>query len=151
MKRRDVIYVKLDIVYSINHQLNETISRKSYFFETVKSKVIISLFETVRLSVLISPRNLYNSLKSIKEKPIFREEFEIAVAAMKRGNSAGIDNIAAELAQAGGQTKVDVLTKMCNKIWKTGERPAPWPQPLIITSLKRQHTALPGPSCSKHC
>ena len=37
-------------------------------FETVKSKVIISLFETVRLSVSISPRNLYNSLKSIKEK-----------------------------------------------------------------------------------
>ena len=65
---RDVIYVKLDIVYSINHQLNETISRTSYFFETVKSKVIISLFETVRLSVLISPRNLHNSLKNIKEK-----------------------------------------------------------------------------------
>ena len=64
---RDVIYVKLDIVYSINHLLNETISRKSYFFETVKSKVIISLFETVRLSVSISPRNLYNSLNSIKE------------------------------------------------------------------------------------
>ena len=38
----------------------------------MKSKVIISLFETVRLSVLISPRNLYNSLKSIKEmKPPF--------------------------------------------------------------------------------
>ena len=67
---RDVIYVKLDIVYSINHQLNETISRKSFFFETVKSKVIISLFETVRLSVSISPRNLYNSLKSIKENVI---------------------------------------------------------------------------------
>ena len=63
---RDVINVKLDIVYLINHQLNETISRKP-FFETVKSKVIISLFETVRLSVSISPRNLYNSLKSIKE------------------------------------------------------------------------------------
>ena len=63
---REVIYVKLDIVYSVNHQQNETISRKSYFFETVKSKVIISLFETVRL-VSISPRNLYNSLKSIKE------------------------------------------------------------------------------------
>ena len=64
---RDVIYVKMDIVYSINQKLNETFSRKSYFFETVKSEVIISLFETVRLSVSISPRNLYNSLKSIKE------------------------------------------------------------------------------------
>ena len=68
---RDVIYVKLDIDYIINQQLNETISRKSYFFETVKSKVIISLFETVRLSVSISPRNLYKSLKSIKESLFF--------------------------------------------------------------------------------
>ena len=39
-------------------------------FQTVKSKVIISLFETVRLSVSISLRNLYNSLNSIKEKSI---------------------------------------------------------------------------------
>ena len=36
-------------------------------FHTVKSKVIISLFETVRLSISISLRNLYNSLNSIKE------------------------------------------------------------------------------------
>ena len=36
-------------------------------FQTVKSKVIISLFETVRLSVSISLRNNYNSLKSIKD------------------------------------------------------------------------------------
>ena len=41
-------------------------------FETVKSKVIISLFETVRLSVSISPRNLYHSLKSIKENVFLR-------------------------------------------------------------------------------
>ena len=45
---------------------------KILFFETVKSKVIISLFETVRLSVSISLRNLYNSLKSIKEITMFR-------------------------------------------------------------------------------
>ena len=36
-------------------------------FQTVKSKVIISLFETVKLSVSILLRNLYNSLNSIKE------------------------------------------------------------------------------------
>ena len=69
---RDVIYVKLDIVYPTDQQLNGTISRKSYFFETVKSKVTISLFETVRLSVSISPRNLYKSLKSIKESALFK-------------------------------------------------------------------------------
>ena len=37
-------------------------------FQTVKSKVIISLFETVRLSVSISLGNLYKSLNSIKKK-----------------------------------------------------------------------------------
>ena len=66
---RDVIHVQLGIVYSINHKLNETISRKSYFL-----KVIISLFDTVRLSVSILPRNLYNSLKIIKEN--FGNHFE---------------------------------------------------------------------------
>ena len=40
-------------------------------FQTVKSKVIISLFETVTLSVSISLRNLYNSLNSIKEIRLF--------------------------------------------------------------------------------
>ena len=36
-------------------------------FQTMKSKVIISLFETVGLSVSISLRNLYSSLNSIQE------------------------------------------------------------------------------------
>ena len=40
----------------------------------MKSKVIISLFETVKLSLSISPRNLYNSLKGIKEKLFVHEE-----------------------------------------------------------------------------
>ena len=46
--------------------MNETITQNLYF-ETMKSKVVILLFETIKLSVSISPRNLYNSLKSIKE------------------------------------------------------------------------------------
>ena len=43
-------------------------------FRTVKSKVIISLFETVRLSISISLRNLYNSLNIIKETKILSTE-----------------------------------------------------------------------------
>ena len=46
-------------------------------FQTVKSKVIISLFETVRLSVSVSPRNLYNSLNSIKETSILHFLFNL--------------------------------------------------------------------------
>ena len=41
-------------------------------FQTVKSKVIISLIATVRLSVSISLRNLYNSLNSIKEMILYQ-------------------------------------------------------------------------------
>ena len=44
-------------------------------FQTVKSKMIISLSETVRLSVSISLRNLYNSLNSMKEISIFFPPF----------------------------------------------------------------------------
>ena len=55
--------------------------------------------------------------------PILREEVEAVVKALKIGKSAGVDNIPAELAQARGEAKLDILTSVCNKIWKTGEWP----------------------------
>ena len=45
-------------------------------------------------------------------QPILREEVEIAVASLKKGKSAGVDNIPAELVQAGGETMRDVLTEL---------------------------------------
>ena len=48
--------------------------------------------------------------------PIIREEVEIAVASLKKGKSAGVDNIPAELVQAGGEIMIDVLTEICNRI-----------------------------------
>ena len=52
---------------------------------------------------------------------ILREEVENAVAALKKGKSARVDNIRvdnipAELVQAGGETMIDVLTKIYNRI-----------------------------------
>ena len=41
-------------------------------------------------------------------QPILREEVEIAVASLKKGKSAGVDNIPAKLVQAGGETMIDV-------------------------------------------
>ena len=49
-------------------------------------------------------------------QPILREEVEIAVASLKKGTSAGVYNIPAELVQAGGETMIDVLTEICNRI-----------------------------------
>ena len=36
----------------------------------------------------------------------------------------------------------DVLTKICYKIWKTGERPTPWTQSLIITLPEKAYLQL---------
>ena len=41
-------------------------------------------------------------------KPNLHKEVEIAVAALKQGKSAGVDNIPAELVQAGGEPMSDV-------------------------------------------
>ena len=39
---------------------------------------------------------------------------------------------------------IDVLTEICNRIWRTGEWPTPWTQSLVITLPKKgQLAALP--------
>ena len=75
-------------------------------------------------------------------QPILSEVVEIAVASLKRGKSAGVDNLPAELVQAGGETMVDVLTDICNRIWRTGEWPTLWTQSQIITLPKKGNLQL---------
>ena len=79
-------------------------------------------------------------------QPILREEVEIAVASLKKGKSAGVDNIPAELVQAGGETMIAVLTEICNRIWRTVEWPTTWTQSLIITLPKKGNLQL----CQKY-
>ena len=69
--------------------------------------------------------------------PIIRTEVEAAVQSLKKGKSAGVDNIPAELVQAGGEDIITALTTICNKIWQTGEWPSPWTQSLVITFPKK--------------
>ena len=56
---------------------------------------------------------------------------------MKKGKSAGVDNIPAELVQAGGEDVITALTTICNRIWQTGEWPPPWTQSLVIRFPKK--------------
>ena len=83
-------------------------------------------------------RRIQKAVKKAKEDWIV----EIAVASLKKGKSAGVDNIPAELVQAGGETMIDVLTEICNRIWRTGEWPTPWTQSLIITLPKKGNLQL---------
>ena len=68
---------------------------------------------------------------------ILCREVEVAVQSLKKGKSAGVDNIPAELVQAGGEDVITALTTICNKIWQTGEWPTPWTQSLAITLPKK--------------
>ena len=58
---------------------------------------------------------------------------EAAVQSLKKGKSAGVDNIPAELTQAGGEDVITSLPTTCDKIWQTGEWPTPWTQSLVTT------------------
>ena len=49
--------------------------------------------------------------------PILREEVEAVVKSLKKGKSAGADNIPSELVQAGGEAMTDMLPIICNMIW----------------------------------
>ena len=62
---------------------------------------------------------------------------EAAVQSLKKGKSAGVDNIPAELVQAGGEDVITAVTTICNKSWQTGEWPTPRTQSLVITLPKK--------------
>ena len=55
--------------------------------------------------------------------PILRKEVEAAVKVLKKGKSAGVDNIPVELVQADREDVITALTTICNMIWQTGEWP----------------------------
>ncbi len=66
-----------------------------------------------------------------------RREVEAAVQSLKKGKSVGVDNIQAELVQAGGEDVITALTTICTNIWQTGEWQTPWTQSLVITLPKK--------------
>uniref|UniRef100_A0A2C9M764 Reverse transcriptase domain-containing protein n=1 Tax=Biomphalaria glabrata TaxID=6526 RepID=A0A2C9M764_BIOGL len=86
-------------------------------------------------------------VSNIDDYPILRSEVAAAVKALKKGNSAGVDNIPGELLQAGGETMINTLYMICNKIWQLGEWPKPWTQSLKITLPNRSVKTI-APSAS---
>ena len=64
---------------------------------------------------------MIRQVTNLDSHPILWEEVEVAVKSLKPGKSAGVDNIPADLLQAGGETMIGVFLNICNKIWQTGE------------------------------
>ena len=65
--------------------------------------------------------------------PILRREVEAAVQSLKKGKPAGVDNIPAELVQAGGEDVISALVRTCKKIWQTGDHP--WTSLWMVSKL----------------
>ena len=63
---------------------------------------------------------------------------EAAVQSLKREKSAEVDNIPAELVQAGREDVITALTTICNKVWQTGEWPIPSTKSLVIKGNLQQ-------------
>ena len=74
--------------------------------------------------------------------PILREEVEAAVKSLKKGKSAGVNNIPSEQVQAGGEAMIDMLLIIYIQIWQTGEWPTPWALSLIVTLPKKGNLQL---------
>jgi hypothetical protein len=63
-------------------------------------------------------------------------EVEIAIEKLKRYKSPGVDQIPAELIQAGGNTLRSEIHKLINCIWNKEELPEQWRECIIVPIYK---------------
>jgi len=90
---------------------------------------LYNVVPTVDKDVIV---RLQNSQIQEEEKEITREEVAESVRQLKEGKSAGLDNIKGELIKGGGDVTIDLLLKIYNKIWSSGEWPSLWTPSIVI-------------------
>jgi hypothetical protein len=61
-----------------------------------------------------------------------RLEVEIAITKLKKYKSAGSDQIASELIQAGGEILLSEIHKLINSVWNKEELPDHWKESIIV-------------------
>jgi hypothetical protein len=64
-------------------------------------------------------------------------ELEVAVGKLKKYKSAGVDQIPAELIQAGGETLRSEIYKLIKLIWNREELPHQWKESIVYLFAKR--------------
>ena len=72
--------------------------------------------------------------------PSFAENLRLQYNHRKKRKSAGVDNVSAELVQAGGEDVMIALITICNTIWQTGEWPIPWTRAAAVPELPNNQT-----------
>ena len=72
-----------------------------------------------------------------EQQDILYEEVAAAVKRLKKGKSPGIDSIAGEVIQAGGEKVTEEIHSICNQIWQEGRVPEEWTKSVIVTIPKK--------------
>ena len=75
-----------------------------------------------------------------REDEILKSEVEIAIKGLKRNKIPGEDNISAELIQEGGETTVNIMHVLCNKILNSGVWPTQWTEVILIPLPKKANS-----------
>ena len=68
---------------------------------------------------------------------IMEEEVETAIKNLKRKKAPGEDNITAEMIQAGGSCSVEMMHRLCNKIYYDKDCPRDWGKVIIVPIHKK--------------
>ncbi|XP_078682172.1 uncharacterized protein LOC144916725 [Branchiostoma floridae x Branchiostoma belcheri] len=71
------------------------------------------------------------------EEPIRREETAEAIKALKNNKAAGLDEISAEMLKHGGESTVEMLTRLMNRCWQEGQVPRDWQDGVIVKLPKK--------------
>ena len=80
---------------------------------------------------------LWQPTQMAEEEPgILEAEVRSAIKKLKSRKAPGVDRIDGDLIRYGGETMVNTMFKICNKIWATGNFPTLWTKSLIVTIPK---------------
>lgn len=75
--------------------------------------------------------------REFTEPIILRSEVESATRKLSYHKAAGSDGVVAEMLRAAGETGIDVMQHICNKIWISGEWPDDWTEAIYVPLHKK--------------
>jgi hypothetical protein len=67
-----------------------------------------------------------------------RVEVEAAIQKMKDGKSPGVDNVTADEMKAAGSMGVNMMFKLCERVWEREEIPEDWSKAVIVPIYKKK-------------
>jgi hypothetical protein len=67
-----------------------------------------------------------NESDNMGEPNTLKDEIQTAIKKLGKGKAPGPDNLIAEIITASGELRIELLHKLCNKIWNTKQWPMDW-------------------------